>query len=185
MTPRLVKNKTGPAEYDEIVRGQLLKLAKVPISASVPQPGFPRSPATPVFHVSPQGIAMISIGGGLLVLGDAFGGEFGLSSGDLSAGRSTKQGPAIWWRHSGRGWRGNALARSVQTEVGEGRRLRPGWIIREDNFGPGTWGWPPRWKFQLGKTWFNGNWQTGMKNWPFDPAIESYVNLATFRGPAT
>ena len=63
------QDKTGPAEYDEIVRGQLLKLAKVPISASVPQPGFPRSPATPVFHVSPQGIAMISIGGGLLVLG--------------------------------------------------------------------------------------------------------------------
>ncbi len=63
------QDKAGLAEYDRVVRSQLLRLAKVPMSASVPQPRFPGSAAPPVFHVSPQGIAMISIGGGLLVLG--------------------------------------------------------------------------------------------------------------------
>ena len=62
---------TGPAEYDRVVLDQLLRLASAPMSTSIPQSGFPESPAPPVFHVSKQGIAMVSIGGGLLVLGMA------------------------------------------------------------------------------------------------------------------
>ncbi len=65
------QDKTGPAEYDGVVLGQLLELAKVPMSTSVPRPRFPQSPAPPVFHVSKQGIALASIGGGLLVVGMA------------------------------------------------------------------------------------------------------------------
>ena len=65
------QDKRGTAEYDGIVLGRLLELARVPMSTSVSQPRFPQSPAPPVFHVSKQGIAMVSIGGGLLVLGMA------------------------------------------------------------------------------------------------------------------
>ncbi len=77
------QDRRVPAEYDGVVLGQLLEHARAPMSTSVPQPRFPQSPAPPVFHVSKQGIAMASIGGGLLVLGLALVANSGSAPGIL------------------------------------------------------------------------------------------------------
>ena len=69
--PERDQEKVGPAEYDGVVLGQLLQLARVRIPFAVPRSRTPLYPVPPILHVNKQGIAIASIGGGLLVAGMA------------------------------------------------------------------------------------------------------------------
>ena len=69
--PERDQEKVGPAEYDGVVLGQLLQLARVRMPSAVPRSRTPLYPVPPILHVNKQGIAIASIGGGLLVAGMA------------------------------------------------------------------------------------------------------------------